>query len=317
MVAPLGRLGAGGRWLLGLLLLFSVAAGAGEVLPWPGAAGREVGRRGAAGGLPVGVEPSGLIWHPGLGVLVVVGDGGSVSRLDGTGTGTGTGDGVGNGDGEHGLWTTWHPGGDLEGIALVDPTTSVILLGSEDPDAVVEFDLARGVLTGNEWDLSSIMTGDENRGLEALTAGAGLVFAGHQGSGQIYVFSLLSEGEVELQSVLSPLPERTDLSGLHFDRATGSIFALHDADNVIRQMSLDGTVLQEFALPGDEQEGLTVVPDCARGQAVIFVAQDSGQVWRYPGFPLTCSPARPNPAGLPVGSDSGNVHQQGAPVKDQ
>jgi hypothetical protein len=193
----------------------------------------------------------------------------------------------------------------------------VVLLGSEDPDAVVEFDLARGTLTGNEWDLSSIMTGDENRGLEALTAGAGLVFAGHQGSGKIYVFSLLSEGEVELQSVLSPLPERTDLSGLHFDRATGSLFSLHDADNVIRQMSLDGTVLQEFALPGDEQEGLTVVPDCARDQAVIFVAQDSGQVWRYPGFPLTCSPARPNPAALPVGSDSANVHQQGAPVKDQ
>jgi hypothetical protein len=235
--------------------------------------------------------------------LVVVGDGGSVSRLDG--------------DGEHGHWTTWHPGGDLEAVALGDPAASVVLLGSEDPDAVVEFDLGRGTLTGNEWDLSSIMTGDENRGLEALTAGAGLVFAGHQGSGKIYVFSLLSAGEVELQSVLSPLPERTDLSGLHFDRATGSIFSLHDADNVIRQMSLDGTVLQEFALPGDEQEGLTVVPDCARGQAVIFVAQDSGQVWRYPGFPLTCSPARPNPAGLPVGSDSANVHQQGAPVKDQ
>jgi hypothetical protein len=237
----------------------------------------------------------------------VVGDGGSVSRLDGDG----------DGDGEHGHWTTWHPGGDLEAVALGDPAASVVLLGSEDPDAVVEFDLGRGTLTGNEWDLSSIMTGDENRGLEALTAGAGLVFAGHQGSGKIYVFSLLSAGEVELQSVLSPLPERTDLSGLHFDRATGSIFSLHDADNVIRQMSLDGTVLQEFALPGDEQEGLTVVPDCARGQAVIFVAQDSGQVWRYPGFPLTCSPARPNPAGLPVGSDSANVHQQGAPVKDQ
>ena len=243
----------------------------------------------------MGFEPSGLIWHTGLETLVVVGDEGSVSRLDDAG------------DGKRGHWTTWKPGGDLEAIALGGSVASVVLLGSEDPDAVVEFDLVRGVLTGDEWDLHSVMTGDDNRGLEALTSGEGLVFAGHQGSGKIYVFALRSEGEAQLQSVLLPVPERVDLSALHFDPSTGSIFAIYDGDNVIRQMSRDGIVLQEFELPGEEQEGLTMIPDCARGEAVIFVAQDGGEIWRYPGFPLICPPETPPPhqaPGVPNRADS-------------
>ena len=53
------------------------------------------------GGLPAGYEPSGAVWHPRLGVLLLVSDNGWVSRMDA--------------DGQNAM--TWLTGGDLEAIA--------------------------------------------------------------------------------------------------------------------------------------------------------------------------------------------------------
>lgn len=258
-----------------LLLVLGVAvysSGSEPAASWPGGTGVELGRRGAAGGLPMGIEPSGVVWHPAMQTLVVVGDDGTVSRLDPGGRN----------------WTTFHPGGDLESVAVGDPGAPFVYLGSESPDAIVEFDLAKGVLTGAEWDLAPFMGGEENRGLEALTSHAGLFYAGQQASGRVYVFRLGSEGKVELVSVISPSPERGDISGLHFDPESQVLFAIYDGGDVIRQMRVDGSVLREHRAPGRDQEGLAVVSDCSRGQATIFVAQDSGEVLRYAGYPVAC-----------------------------
>ena len=276
-----------GAGLAPLLVALSMSAESGEKSPnLVSSSGTEIGRMGSPGGLEVGVEPSGVIWHPGLELLIVVGDEGSVNRLSGDGAKA------------EGNWTQWNLGGDLEAIALPDPNAPMVYLGVEDPDAVVEFDLVRGVLTGREWDLSSVMTGKANRGLEALAAGDGVVFAGHQGTGRIFVFALLSEGNVELRSVLSTSPERTDLSGLHFDHATDSLFALYESGDLVRQMTKDGSLIREFRVPGKDQEGLAVVGDCDTGRAVIYIAQDGGEVWRYPDHPVTCLENQPNPSGV-------------------
>jgi len=240
---------------------------------WPTGEGTELGRRGTAGGLPMGIEPSGVVWHPAFEALVVVGDEGTVSRFDPGG----------------GSWTTFRPGGDLESVALGDPRTPFVYLGSESPNAIVEFDPLKGVLTGAEWDLTPFMGDGKNRGLEALTYRAGLFYAGQQASGRIFVFELGSGGKVELVRVISPSPERADLSGLHFDPRTQILFALYDRGNRIRQMTADGSLLREHRAPGQDQEGLAVITDCSRGEATIFIAQDSGEVFSYAGYPVTCS----------------------------
>jgi len=205
-------------------------------------------------------------------MLLVVGDGGTVSRTHQDG----------------GTWTTFRPGGDLEAVALGKPGAPFVYLGSESPDAILEFDPVKGVLTGAEWDLAPFMEGKANRGLEALTSHEGLFYAGEQASGRIYVFELGPGEEVELVRVISPAPERRDLSGLHFDPASGTLFAVFDGDDLIRQMAIDGSLLGEHRAPGRDQEGLVVIPDCGRGQARVFVAQDSGEVLRYDDYPVSC-----------------------------
>ena len=159
----------------------------------------------------------------------------------------------------------------------------------------------QGVLTGVEWDLTPFMGGKANRGLEALTSHDGLFYAGEQASGRIYVFELGPGEEVKLVRVISPAPERRDLSGLHFDPATGTLFAVFDGDDLIRQMTLDGSLLREHRVPGRDQEGLTVIPDCGRGRARVFVAQDSGEVLRYDDYPVRCNRGA-DEAGSPVSS---------------
>lgn len=240
--------------------------------PWPGDAGTEIGNVGSAGGLPALYEPSGAVWHERLGVLLVVSDGGSVSRMDADGQNV----------------TTWTPGGDLEGIAIVDPQSDLVYLGVEHPDSVHEFDLSSGTLTGNSWDLTPWMTGPGSPGLEGLTVIDGLFYAGHQREGNIYVFRLPDGGAAELVDVFAAPFGRDDVSGLHYDRLTRRLYAIHDDFDVIVEMKPDGTFIREFDLPGVNQEGITLIPDCGANQSRLFVSEDSQAVWRYEAYPAVC-----------------------------
>ena len=136
-------------------------AGTASADPWPGNTGTEIGNVGSPGGLPALYEPSGAVWHERLGVLLVVSDGGSVSRLDADGQNV----------------TTWMPGANLEGNAIADPQSDLVYLGHEHPDSVHEFDLSTGTLTGNSWDLTPWITGPGSPGLEGLTYVDGLFYA--------------------------------------------------------------------------------------------------------------------------------------------
>jgi hypothetical protein len=46
-------------------------------------------------------------------------------------------------------------------------------------------------------------------------------------------------------------------------------------------MLLDGTIIVEWNLPGDSQEGVALWAGLSPGQAQIFIAEDNGEVWRY------------------------------------
>ena len=59
--------------------------------------------------------------------------------------------------------------------------------------------------------------------------------------------------------------------------------------DVIVEMEPDGSFIREFDLPGADQEGIAVVPDCDGAQSRIFVSQDSQAVWRYELYPATCT----------------------------
>ena len=71
-------------------------------------------------------------------------------------------------------------------------------------------------------------------------------------------------------------PGVIDLSGLHYDPRTGHVFVISDSTNTILEYSREQTLLNAYAFPGDNQEGITV--DDA---GYIYVAQDSGGVIKF------------------------------------
>jgi len=266
---------------IGFLLLAIGAPDIGYAISWPASTATGIAQAGSPGSLVAGYEPSGAAWHPRLEVLLIVGDDGHVSQITASG----------------GILSTWLPGGDLEGIAIADSSSDLVYLGRESPDGVLEFDLSTGTLTGSAWDLTPWMTGAANQGLEALTVVDGLFYAGHQGEGSVYVFDLQPGGVVQfIESFTAPFG-RTDLSGLHFQPQTATLYGVHDSFNVLVEMETDGTFIQEFDLPRNNQEGITLRPDCAINESAVFVAEDSGAVVRYDDYPSTC-------IGLPVPSVS-------------
>ncbi len=260
--------------VIAYFLIALLAATTAVADPWPGDSGVEIGNIGDAGGLHSGYEPSGAVWHVGLNVLLLVGDDGDVSMMNADGTGM----------------TTWTPGGDLEAITIADPDSDLVYLGREHPDAVLEFDLMTGTLTGNDWDLTPFLTGPNNQGLEALTYVDGLFYAGLQDDGNIYVFRLQPLGVVEHIETLAAPASRTDLSGLHYAAETEILYAIYDSFDVIVEMQSDGVFLREYDLIGDSQEGIALVPVCGPSETAVFVAEDAGEVWRYLDYPTTCVP---------------------------
>ena len=80
---------------------------------------------------------------------------------------------------------------------------------------------------------------------------------------------------------------------------SGSVMKLGSLTEVtpdrLRAMNYDGTLIAEWVLPGDDQEGVTLAG------TDLYVAQDSGQIYRYLDFPPqvgTPPPAAPEPSTL-------------------
>lgn len=238
------------------------------------------------GGLGSGYESSGIVWHSRLERFIVIDDGGKISTMDVNGNNV----------------IQFNFGGDLEGITIADPSSNLIYVGKENSSQIIELDIVFGWPT-RAFGLDSWMPSSGNSGLESLTFVAdpndpegGLFYVGSQSNGAIYTFRLpiassSTSKTVEYQSIFQPALGRTDLSGMYYDEAHDVLYAIWDSNNIIRAMRPDGTFLEEWALPGRSQEGITF-----QGSNLV-IAQDNGPVMRYSNFPMIV----PEPTSLALG----------------
>ncbi len=284
-----------------VFLLSPVAVFASDVA-WPGDAGAIISGTSELG---AGYEPSGIVSLDD-GSLVLVGDDGDVSVLQANGT----------------IVSSWSPGGDLEGVTTID-SGDYVYIGVEHPDAIKQFSLSAGVFTGKSWDLTTWMTGASNQGLEALTfvpngvhpyangTAGGLFYAGLQADGDVYVFNvdLTTSDSVTLIATLD-LGTATDISGLHYEEETETVFAIFDGVNRLVEFSPSGIVQNSYELPGNDQEGITMIPVCGSDVAGVYIAEDVGpEVWMYGSYSMTCIVDEVPGDDLPVedpGDDTGD-----------
>ena len=168
-----------------------------------------------------------------------------------------------------------------------------VYVGVEHPDSIREFNITTGAVS-RTFDLTPWMTGEpNNNGLEALTfvpdAGdpeGGLFYAGLQRDGKIYSFRLpvktsASSTTVTPVSTITPVVDRTDISGLHYDVDKKVLYAVFDGSDKLRAMKADGTFLGEWELPRDNQEGVTMAGNH------LYIAEDygsSGNIVDYSPF---------------------------------
>jgi hypothetical protein len=238
---------------------------------WPGGPATSLGAS-----LPALFEPSGCAWHSGLQRLVVVSDDGRVAlvQMDG------------------GVRQTFLVGGDLEAVAIPDGNLPVAYLGVEHPDTVIELDLITGVPTGQSWDLTPWMQSANSRGLESLTVVQGLVYAGLQETGEIFVFDLQAGSAVQFMGIIPPPGGRDELSGLHYEASTDILYAIYDPDDLVLELTPSGVALRAYFLPGSFQEGVTLVPGCPGPMATFVVAEDNGDLKTYSTYPAPCDGSR-------------------------
>ncbi|MEK7540152.1 MAG: hypothetical protein AAB558_02800 [Patescibacteria group bacterium] len=239
------------------------------------------------------IEPSGVAWHPRLERLFFVGDGGQVFKLKADGT----------------VESTWTPGGDLEGITLVDPSSNYVYLAKEQPsDSILEFDISTGQLTGKVWNLSSYMISgvdashqDANLGMEGLTFvpngkhpyassnSGGVFYTGLQYDGKMYMFdvNLSSSGQFTYLGSITPVSGRAYISDLYYSAYTNTVYALFGS--TLREMRPDGSYLAEYTgLSGTRQEGFALIESaCPATSATAVVAEDTpGAIKLYASYPV-------------------------------
>ncbi len=228
-------------------------------------------------------EPSGLCYHKARGTLFVVGDNGDVCEMQTDGS----------------MLHERHIGShDLEGITH-DPATGLLYAAVEGEDKVLELHpdslgVRREFQLPREFEGHTIMKSGGN-GIEAIT------FAPdpeHPQGGTFYVTnqvfaldvaddrSAIIHTELPLRSgeVVTILdvfePGIIDLSGLHYDAATGHLFMIGDVANAIAEYGPGYELIGAWAFPGDNQEGITFDDD-----GYLYIAQDSGGILKYRRLP--------------------------------
>ena len=228
-------------------------------------------------------EPSGIVYHRARRSLFAVGDEGDILELRTDGTAVNQ--------------TTLRKGTDLEAITC-DPATGLLYIAVEGEEQILEVDPQTLTM------LRQFTIDRTFRGQVRLRGGGegveGLTFvpqANHPEGGTFFMtnqaFSLsdpedtsalcrlelpLRSGKGQGEKLIGRIVQYTampiiDMSALHYDAAGGHLFVACDADNVLLEMTLTGTILRTWALPGNDQEGLTV-----DDEDHLYIAQDSGGI---------------------------------------
>ena len=228
-------------------------------------------------------EPSGIVYHAARQTLFAVGDEGDIieMRTDGTAV----------------AHTTLRKGADLEAVTF-DPATGLLYVAVEGEERVLEVDpqtlkVLRRFAVDRTFDGSIRLRGG-GEGIEGMCF---VPNATHPEGGTFFIVNQafsLKDPEDTSSLCRVELPLRTgakgngdlrgriveytampiiDMSGMHYDDGTGHLFIACDADNVLMEVTLDGTILRTWAFPGNDQEGIA-----ADTEGNLYIAQDSGGI---------------------------------------
>jgi hypothetical protein len=265
--------------LIILILCLSLASAA---TTWPNTISNTINSD-----LSVGYEPSGAVWHYGLQQLILVGDDGDVTIMDRDGNNA----------------QTQSPGGDLEGVTIVDRQGDLIYLMQEHPAKIIEYSIEDKKVTGKSWDIQDDLGYSNSKyGAEAITylpegyhqfpIENGVFAIGLQENGKIYFFDINLDVSNNFELLGSILPDSSiifDISGLDFNIESNTLYAIYDGYNILLELQLENNeweVKESIQLTGSNQEGITLEPTSS-SYGSIYIAQDSGEVYRYDNFPGT------------------------------
>jgi DNA-binding beta-propeller fold protein YncE len=222
-------------------------------------------------------EPSGICWHSGRESLFVVGDEGCICEIKADGS----------------LVRQQRiRNADFEGITS-DPSTGLLYVAVEGSETIIEIDpetlsVVREFSIPRAFD-GAVLMKYGGYGIEGITF---VPDSAHREGGTFYVVnqSMTQTMEDDISAVFEvelPLRSNTgepallgffapgviDLSGLHYDRVKDQIIVISDATNTILEYSREFRLMAQHALPGQNQEGLTVDES-----GFMYIAQDSGGI---------------------------------------
>lgn len=254
---------------------------------------------------PNNYEPSGLVWNSQINKLYTVSDDGQVTRMNLDGSAQ-----------EIDIPRLQGIGTDFEAITIVDPNSTKVYIGLEHPDSILEYDWATKVFANRRWDLTGVLTGADNQGLEGLTfvpnkylpagrntsTSGGVFYAAVQRTPVaggalnddylIYAFDIdinVSGRIINWWGIpVAPNTPTSDISDLSFSRDTGVLYVLYDAANRLIEMDTSGRVLSDYSnVPVADQEGIAVVTSYPSGTANVYLASDTQKLvgW-FSGYPV-------------------------------
>jgi uncharacterized protein YjiK len=224
-------------------------------------------------------EPSGVAFHPGLGHLFVVGDEGTLAELDA--------------DGKRIDVRSVH--GDLEDLTVHTPSGNLILLAEQQSELILYDPVAHQEKKRWKMDTAAVL-GEEpqekNEGFEGISfrpdrgrRGGGLYYLAHQRTPAMVVALVFDPasppGRLGAEAVVArwPLEPHEDLTAVAYVPSLDRVLVLTDKSDRILILTSSGSIESEVAVPGEQQEGLTI-----DGRGDVWLADDKDKsLLRLPG----------------------------------
>ena len=225
-------------------------------------------------------EPSGITYHPTRRSLFLADDSGSVHEVSLEG---------------RLIQSKGLNERDIEGIT-VNPGTGLLYAAVEDDEVILELDpenltIQREFRIGRSYK-GELLLRKGGMGIEAI---AFVPDASHPEGGTFWVgnqsFSLKAKDEPSVVcEVVVPLRSATakqsdgaiiraykmnfiDISGLAYDAQADLLVLISDTTNLLVELKREGTILRQYLLPGDEQEGIVL-----DGLGYMYLAQENGEI---------------------------------------
>lgn len=225
-------------------------------------------------------EPSGITYHPTRRSLFLADDSGSVHEVSLEG---------------RPIQSKGLSERDIEGITM-DPSTGLLYAVVEDDEVILELE-PENLAIQREFRIGRNFKGEQllRKGGMGIEAIAFVPDASHPEGGTFWVgnqsFSLKAKDEPSVVcEVIVPLRSTTakqadgtiiqahkmnfiDISGLAYDAQGDFLVLISDTTNLLVELKREGTILRQYLLPGDEQEGIVL-----DGLGYMYVAQENGEI---------------------------------------